>query len=150
MLKKSAKYAVVEELRNRGTAKSVEIARALDLKPSTVGYIMYQLRQSGAVQRIRTGVHRFVRIPDDLHYWDDGFDGDELPVPEGKTMPQRVLSLLAKAPRGALSFTAIWKLTGLERNVVGAVLSDLSKRGRVTRVRRGLYRLGDDGSSVDD
>jgi predicted transcriptional regulator of viral defense system len=139
--RKTARWAVVQELKRRKTARNVEIARALDLRPSTVGYILHQLRVTGCAKRIKTGVYTFVRMPKNLHFWDDGVKIDgRIPAPVGKTMPDKIINLLENAPRGALSFLAIWKLSRLERNVTGAVLSDLVNRGLVKRVRRGLYK----------
>lgn len=147
--RKSARWAVVQELKRRRTARNVEIARALDLRPSTVGYILHQLRVTGCAKRIRTGVYNFVRMPKNLHFWDDGvrLDG-RIRTPPGDTMPEKVLNLLKSAPRGALSFRAIWKLSKLPRNVTGAVLSDLVKRGLAKRVRRGLYKPGKSSSRL--
>jgi hypothetical protein len=148
---------VIQELRRRGRARNIEIARQLDLRPSTVGYILYQLRIKGCAKRIQTGLYEFVALPEDLHYWDDGLDGRQpMPSTDDGTMPEKIVKLLASAPKGALSFRAIWKLSGLSRNVTGAVLSDLVKRGVIERVLRGLYALpaggeqspaGSDGSA---
>ncbi len=138
--RRTARWQVVQELKKRGTARNIDIARELDLRPSTVGYILYQLRVSGCAKRIKTGVYEFVCIPENLHFWDDGVTEETVPAPEGSTMPEVLLNLLRNAPKGALSFRALWKLSGLPRNVTGAVLSDLVKRGMVERVRRGLYK----------
>jgi hypothetical protein len=137
-------------LKQRGIARNVEIARALDLRPSTVGYVLYQLRVSGCARRLRTGVYEFVRMPENLHFWDDGVDtAAAAPTPAGETMPEQILSLLRDAPRGALTFRAIWKLSGLPRNVTGAVLSDLVKRGLARRIRRGLYKIAEGGEGSE-
>jgi len=141
--RKTARWMVVQELKRRGTARNIELARALDLRPSTVGYILYQLRVAGCAKRLGTGLYEFLRMPGNLHFWDDGIRQDAIPVAEGATMPDKILSLLNDAPRGALSFRALWKLSGLPRNVTGAVLSDLVKRGSVERVRRGLYKAAE-------
>ena len=142
--RQSARWSVVQELKSRGTARNVEIARKLDLRPSTVGYILHQMRVTGCAKRIRTGVYKFVRMPKNLHYWDDGVKlTGQIPTPAGNTMPDKIRGLLQGAPKGALSFRAIWKLSKLPRNVTGAVLSDLVKRGLAARVRRGLYKYAD-------
>jgi len=141
--RKTARWLVVQELKRRGTARNIELARALDLRPSTVGYILYQLRVANCAKRLGTGLYEFLRMPGNLHFWDDGIRQGSIPVAEGATMPDKILSLLKDAPRGALSFWALWKLSGLPRNVTGAVLSDLVKRGSVERVRRGLYKVAE-------
>lgn len=143
---KTARWRVVHELKSRGTARNIDLARALDLRPSTVGYVLYQLRIAGCAKRLGTGLYQFVRMPENLHFWDDGL-AEQAPEPSGDTMPEQILHLLRQAPKGALSFRAIWKLSGLPRNVTGAVLSDLVKRGLVDRVRRGLYRPAEDDSA---
>lgn len=139
--KKTSRFAVIEQLEKLGTARGIEIARELRLKPTTVGYVLYQLRLSGQAKRVKTGVYKFVRKPKDCHYWDDGIHPEKVPLLKGSTMPDQILNLLSEAPHGALSFRAIWKVTGYPRNVAGAVLSDLARRGLVEKVRRGLYKL---------
>ena len=139
--KKSARFAVIEQLKKMDVARGIEIAHELGLKPTTVGYVLYQLRLSGHAKRVKTGVYKFVRMPKDCHFWDDGIRPEKVPLLKGKTMPNQILNLLSEAPHGALSFRAIWKVTGYPRNVTGAVLSDLARRGLVERVRRGLYKL---------
>ncbi len=139
--KKTARFAVIEQLEKMGMARGIEISRELGLKPTTVGYVLYQLRLSGHAKRVRTGVYKLVRKPKDCHFWDDGISQEKVPVLKGSTMPDQILNLLADAPNGALSFRAIWKVTGFPRNVTGAVLSDLSRRKLIKRVRRGLYKI---------
>lgn len=140
----TARWAVVQELKRLGTARNIEIARTLNLRPSAVGYVLHQLRVTGCAKRIKTGHYEFTQMPENLHHWNDGIDSSNVPTVVGQTMPERILSLVSQAPKGALSFNAIQKFTGLPRNVAGAVLSDLVKRGQLTRVRRGLYS-GQDG-----
>ena len=141
----TARWAVVQELKRLGAARNIDIARTLNLRPSAVGYVLHQLRVSGCAKRIKTGHYEFTRMPENLHHWNDGIDPSNAPTIVGQTMPQRIMSLVSQAPNGALSFTAIQKLTGLQRNVAGAVLSDLVRRGQLVRVRRGLYR-GNNGN----
>ena len=133
--------AVVTELEKMGTAKNIDIARSLGLKPSAVGYVLYQLRMAGCAKRIDTGTYEFVRCPENLRCWDDGIDFDNPPTVKGGTMPDRILKAMDLAPNGALSFLAIQKISKLPRNVTGAVLSDLVRRNLVERVQRGVYRL---------
>jgi len=137
----SARWGVIQELRRRGQARNIEIARALNMTPGAVGYILYQLRLRGHVRRVKTGVYEFVRMPDDLYFWEHEQHLTKLrPVPGG-TMSEKILSLMRQSPNHVLSFRAIWKLSGLQRQVAGAVLSELTKRCELERVRRGLYRL---------
>jgi|GEM_PF-2674006 len=143
---KTARWAVIQELRKRGTARNREIARALDLKPSTVGYILYRLRIEGHARRVRMGLYEFISTPRTMQIWEELPQGDPESLrraAEGDTMPRKILNLLAEAPGRTLSFRLLWKLTGLKRQVAGAVLSDLVKRGLVDRVHRGIYKLKD-------
>ncbi len=135
----TARWAVVQELKRLGTARNINIARTQNLSPSAVGYVLHQLRVTGCAKRIKTGLYEFIHMPDNLHHWDDGIDPAKAPQIEGDTMPRQIISLLRQAPKGALSFKAIQRFTGLARNVAGAVLSDLTRRGHIVRVRRGLY-----------
>ncbi len=139
----TARWAVVQELKRLGTARNIDIARTLSLRPSAVGYVLHQLRVSGCAKRIKTGHYEFTRMPENLHHWNDGIDAANAPTITGQTMPEKIINLLSQAPNGALTFTAIQKLTGLPRNVAGAVLSDLVKRGQLVRIRRGLYSSQD-------
>lgn len=137
----STRWAVLQELRQRGTARNIEIARALELSPGAVGYVIHQLRQRGHVKRLRTGVHKFVRMPDDLYYWEHEQHLHDIEPVEDGSQPEKILSLFEQTPDGVMSFRAVWKLSGLQRQVAGAVLSELVRRGELERVRRGLYRL---------
>ena len=65
--RRTARWAVVQELKRRGTARNRDLSRDLNLKPSTVGYILYQLRITGCANRIDTGVYEFVRVPENLN-----------------------------------------------------------------------------------
>ena len=140
---KTARLAVVNELRRRGAARNKEIAEALGLKPGTVGYILYRLRIEGHARRVKMGHYEFLSVPESLKVWEQVPQAGavELKAAPGGTMPQRILSLLDGAPGKTLGFRAIWKLTGLKRQIVGAVLSDLARRGLLERLHRGIYRL---------
>lgn len=135
------RWAILQELRDRGSARSREIAAALGLTPATVGYVMHQLCRQGCIDRISTGFYEFVRIPDGLHFWAHEQHLADIRPAEGCSLPEKVLSLFRQSPEGMLSFRAVWQLSGLGRRVVGAVLSGLVSRERLRRVRRGLYQL---------
>jgi predicted transcriptional regulator of viral defense system len=133
--------AVVAELERLGRARNIQIARALGIKPSSVGYVLYQLRMSGCARRLGTGSYQFVKMPRNLRCWNDGIDMNNPPTVKGQTMPERILNAVTLAPNGGLSFLAIQKIANLPRNVTGAVLSDLVRRGLLERLHRGVYRL---------
>ncbi len=137
----SARWQVITELRQRGRARNIDIARTLGMTPGAVGYILYQLRLRGYVRRIKTGLYEFGRMPDDLYFWEHEQHLINLRPPESGTMPEKIVGLMKQAPDHVMSFRALWKLSGLPRQVTGAVLSDLVRRGDIKRIRRGLYRL---------
>jgi len=117
------------------------VARALGLKPSTVGSIMHWLRVIGCVRRLKMGVYQFVRVPDHIQAWEKELGPGATSPPVGKTMPEKIINLLKDAPDQTMSFLAMWKRSRLSRQATGAVLSKLVERGVVERLRRGRYRL---------
>jgi len=139
--RRTARRAVIDELRQRGTARNAEIARTLGLKTSTVGSILHWLRAIGCVRRLKMGLYQFVRMPEYLSTWQqDLADLPLVPAP-GATMPEKIINLLKDAPNQSLGFLALWKRSGLSRQATGAVLSKLLERGVLERPRRGRYHL---------
>jgi len=135
------RWAILQELRRRGSARNREIAAALDLTPATVGYVLHQLYKRGCIDRVSMGFYKFVCVPDSLRFWADEQHLVEVRPAGDGSLTQKVLSLFQQSPDGTLSFRAVWHLSGLERRVAGAVLSDLVRREHLCRVRRGLYQL---------
>ncbi len=137
----TARHAVTQEMHRRGPCRASEVAADLGLKETTVSSIMYALYINEHAERVDRGVYQLVSFPQGFKPTSGKLDIRKIRRPMGPTMPAQVISLLQAAEDHTLTFEFIRNNTDFSRQATGAVLSNLVKRGILTRSKRGVYHL---------
>ena len=146
----TARHAVTQEIHRRGPCRASEVAADLGLKETTVSSIMYALYINGHAERVERGVYQLVSFPEGFTPTTGKLDIRKIRRPVGPTMPAQVISLLQAADDHTLTFEYIRNNTDFSRQATGAVLSNLVKRGILTRSKRGVYHLVHRPYTYDD
>jgi predicted transcriptional regulator len=142
---------VETELDRMRTFRNRELGRRLGIDNRTIADILYSMRRTGIVRRIKHGVYQAVRTPSGVQPHgaltilpgppepDQSLSLERIGHVPGRTHTQRIMNLLALVSPRRLHVLAIHRKLGVGRQAASALLRGFLRRGIVECVDRGSY-----------